>query len=123
VLVCLDDALAQLDRLGTRTPVDRLEAMIGVLGERLDLSAGAVSYREPRSDMVQTLLTIDRRSGIVGSAHTGLAVDRYSVDEYPATAAVRSTSACDRPSWRARRARRSASASSRYTLVLRIGQA
>src|SRR5215210_330459 len=83
----LVQALALLDgALRAAAPLERLEGLATSLGSALRASAAAVSLCPHGAAQIETLYTLDLRSGHSSSVRFGVDGERYSVADYPRTA-------------------------------------
>src|SRR5829696_3927250 len=83
----LVQGLALLDgALRAAAPLERLEGLATSLGSALRASAAAVSLCPHGAGVIDTLFTLDLRSGHSSSVRFGVDGERYSVGDYPRTA-------------------------------------
>jgi diguanylate cyclase (GGDEF)-like protein len=83
----LVQALDLLDgALRTAAPLERLEGLATSLGSALSASAAAVSLCPHGAGVIETLFTLDLRSGHSSSVRFGVDGERYDLGVYPRTA-------------------------------------
>ena len=83
----LVQALALLDGdLRAAAPLERLEGLATSLGSTLRASAAAVSLCPHGTGVIETLFTLDLRSGHSSSVRFGVDGERYELGVYPRTA-------------------------------------
>jgi diguanylate cyclase (GGDEF)-like protein len=83
----LRQGLALLDgALGGAAPLERLEGLATTFGAALSASAAAVSMCPHGADSIETMFTLDVRSGRSSSVRFGVYGDRYRLTEFPRTA-------------------------------------
>jgi diguanylate cyclase (GGDEF)-like protein len=81
--------LALLDgALRPAAPLERLEGLVTSLGSALRAAAAAVSLCQHGATYLDTLFTLDLRSGHSSSVRFGVDGERYALAEYPSTAAL-----------------------------------
>jgi diguanylate cyclase (GGDEF)-like protein len=82
----LVQALDLLDGpLGTAAPLERLEGLATSIGSTLRASAAAVSLCPHGAGVIETLFTLDLRSGHSSSVRFGVDGERYDLGAYPRT--------------------------------------
>jgi diguanylate cyclase (GGDEF)-like protein len=69
-------------------PLERIEAVAIALSEALNTAAWAISFAPDGGETIHTVSTADDRDKRLEGLHLGLDNEVYSVDEYPATAAL-----------------------------------
>jgi diguanylate cyclase (GGDEF)-like protein len=83
----LAQGLALLDgALRAAAPLERLEGLATSLGSSLRASAAAVSLCPHGTGVIETLFTLDLRSGHSSSVRFGVDGERYELGSYPRTA-------------------------------------
>src|SRR5215210_2082874 len=83
----LVQALALLDGpLRSAAPLERLEGLATSIGSALRASAAAVSLCQHGAAVIETLFTLDLRSGHSSSVRFGVDGERYDLALYPSTA-------------------------------------
>jgi diguanylate cyclase (GGDEF)-like protein len=83
----LAQGLALLDGdLRTAAPLERLEGLATSLGSGLRASAAAVSLCQHGGGVIETMFTLDLRSGHSSSVRFGVDGERYELAGYPRTA-------------------------------------
>jgi diguanylate cyclase (GGDEF)-like protein len=88
----LVQALDLLDGpLRTAPPLERLEGLATSVGSSLRASAAAVSLCPHAAGVIETLFTLDLRSGHSSSVRFGVDGERYDLGAYPRTAGLLAT--------------------------------
>ena len=77
--------------LRTGAPLERLEGLATSLGSGLRASAAAVSLCQHGGAVIETMFTLDLRSGLSSSVRFGVDGERYDLAGYPRTAELLAT--------------------------------
>jgi diguanylate cyclase (GGDEF)-like protein len=76
------------DDLAAEGALERIEAVAVALSEALNTAAWAISFAPAGGDTIHTVSVADGRDKRLEGLHLSLENDVYSIDEYPATAAL-----------------------------------